>query len=499
MVTNLTTVRNVEINKKLEEIVNEISIPMSKYEEAESHYMTVGEWLASEDSELAKYEPSIYAQGSFALGTAIKPINKEEYDVDAVCKLNIPITAITQANLKKIVGDRLKKNNKYKSMLEEKKRCWTLKYSDSSKFHLDILPATPDNSIYFDVYTYKNYTYGDPICITDNEKEDFYKFSSDWLKSNPKGYAQWFKERMFIGYSERRVINCCESVDDLPLFRKTTTLQKVIKLLKYHRNLKYIQNEHKPISIIITTLAAKAYNGENNIYDAMKNIIDTMGKYVEMRDNKYWVVNPVNPDENFADKWNKEPIKAIIFSEWLTGLKSIFQDLLSESTDFSEILNEAYGINKNIVKTIPKNNVKYTSDPIKNSFFNVSHKEELKWPMIKKCSVAMHASFRKAHSDQTSTYYSNGPALPKGGKIQFNIKITTPIHGSYKIMLQVVNTGSEATIAGDLRGKFFEYFYIDSDYHQEYTKYKGKHMIQASIIQNGVCIGQSEEFIVNIQ
>lgn len=87
MVTNLTTVRNVEINKKLEEIVNEISIPMSKYEEAESHYITVGEWLASEDSELAKYEPSIYAQGSFAFGTAIKPINKEEYDVDAVCKL----------------------------------------------------------------------------------------------------------------------------------------------------------------------------------------------------------------------------------------------------------------------------------------------------------------------------------------------------------------------------------------------------------------------------
>ena len=66
-------------------------------------------------------------------------------------------------------------------------------------------------------------------------------------------------------------------------------------------------------------------------------------------------------------------------------------------------------------------------------------------------------------------------------------------------MLQVVNTGDEASLANDLRGKFFEYFYIDSNYHQEHTKYKGKHMIQASIIQNGVCIGQSEEFIVNIQ
>lgn len=498
MVVQLLT-RNFEIGKKLEEIANLIAIPKSKYEEAENHYKAVGEWLAGENSDLARYNPDIYAQGSFALGTAIKPIGREEYDVDAVCKLDLSLCNITQAELKHLVGNRLKAHDKYKGMLEEKRRCWALNYSDSSKFHLDILPAIPDNEVHFNINTYRNYNSVEALYITDNEKEDYSKISYNWLKSNPKDYAKWFKERMFLTNQQNRVINCCESVDDLPLFRKTTILQKTIQLLKYHRNLKYSQHEHKPISIIITTLAAKAYSGENNIYDAMKNIVSNMSQYIERRGNEYWIANPVNSDENFADKWNKEPIKATVFFDWLSGLNNIFHDLLSENTDFSEVLNEAYGLNNNLEKTQIERKERYISDPIKKSVFDVCYREALKWPTIKKCSVLINASFRKAHSNQTSTYYSNGAALPKNGIIQFNIKLKTPIYGQYKIMLQVVNTGDEANAANDLRGKFFEYFYIDSNFHQEHTKYKGKHMIQASIIQNGICIGQSEEFIVNIQ
>ena len=382
MVTNLTTVRNVEIDKKLEEIANLIAIPKSKYEEAENHYKAVGEWLAGENSDLARYNPDIYAQGSFALGTAIKPIGKEEYDVDAVCRLNLSVSNITQVELKNLVGNRLKAHDKYKSMLEEKRRCWALNYSDSSKFHLDILPALPDKSVCFDTSTYRNYVSNDPICITDNEKEDYYKFSSDWLRSNPKGYAEWFKERMFMNSLQYRTKNCCESVDELPLFHRTTVLQKVVQLLKYHRNLKYSQHEHKPISIIITTLAAKAYNGENNVYDAMKNIIATMKQYIEKRGNEYWIANPVNSDENFADRWNKEPIKAIIFSEWLSGLNSIFQDLLSENIDVSKVLNEAYEFNNKYNNSKPEYHKNYLSNPIEHSFFNVNHREVLKWPLI---------------------------------------------------------------------------------------------------------------------
>ena len=114
MVVQLLT-RNFEIDKK--------------YEEAENHYKAVGEWLAGENSDLARYNPDIYAQGSFALGTAIKPIGREEYDVDAVCKLDLSLCNITQAELKHLVGNRLKAHDKYKGMLEEKRRCWALNYS----------------------------------------------------------------------------------------------------------------------------------------------------------------------------------------------------------------------------------------------------------------------------------------------------------------------------------------------------------------------------------
>lgn len=37
------------------------------------------------------------------------------------------------------------------------------------------------------------------------------------------------------------------------------------------------------------------------------NILDRMVDYIELREGeKFWVSNPVNPGENFADKWNEE-------------------------------------------------------------------------------------------------------------------------------------------------------------------------------------------------
>lgn len=72
----MITMRRLEgINEALENLVKEISVTDAKYEEAINSYEAVGEWLSKDDSDIAKYEPQIYPQGSFALGTAIEPIN----------------------------------------------------------------------------------------------------------------------------------------------------------------------------------------------------------------------------------------------------------------------------------------------------------------------------------------------------------------------------------------------------------------------------------------
>src|SRR5579884_4240911 len=81
----------------LAQISDEIDIPDSLYEEATVTYQEVGVWLADEKSELARYSPEIYPQGSFRLGTVVKPVNtKCDYDIDLVCRLDLAKEATSQ-------------------------------------------------------------------------------------------------------------------------------------------------------------------------------------------------------------------------------------------------------------------------------------------------------------------------------------------------------------------------------------------------------------------
>jgi hypothetical protein len=42
---------------------------------------------------------------------------------------------------------------------------------------------------------------------------------------------------------------------------------------------------------------------------------------ITLKGDKYWVANPVMPEENFADKWNEEPVKRMEFERWLRKAK----------------------------------------------------------------------------------------------------------------------------------------------------------------------------------
>ncbi len=57
----------------LEDLAAELEIPDSRYEAAERSYRAVGEWLERPESTIRRFRPRIYPQGSFRLGTVIKP------------------------------------------------------------------------------------------------------------------------------------------------------------------------------------------------------------------------------------------------------------------------------------------------------------------------------------------------------------------------------------------------------------------------------------------
>ena len=338
------------LNELFNYLADEIEVPPSKYREAQDRYNAVGAWLGEDDSELSDFDPTIYPQGSFALGTAVRPLGEDQYDVDSVCLLEIARHQITQKALKELVGARLKHpKSRYKDMIKPKqggRRCWTIQYADASKFHLDVLPAIPDDFGWL-------LTLGVPlewaksaICITDRKTWD--TKPNEWPRSNPKGYSAWFKERMRIRLEEAKHAMAVElraEVEDIEDFEVRTPLQRLVQLLKRHRDVRYNGDDDKPISIIITTLAAQAYNNEASINEAILNVVPRMRSHIEKQGNSLWVPNPVNPQENFADKWAEQPRKAKLFYEWLRILEQEYQDLLTDRgfEKIGDYLSEAFG------------------------------------------------------------------------------------------------------------------------------------------------------------
>jgi hypothetical protein len=144
--------------------------------------------------------------------------------------------------------------------------------------------------------------------------------------SDPDAYHDWFLSRMTIKSMENRNIleaKADTKIDEVPTYKRRTTLQKAIQLLKRHRDIMFSDNnDDAPISVIITTLAALAYNGEQNLYEALKLITKKIPSYVVDNGEGYIIKNPVMEEENFADKWNEDDKKAQAFYKWVAAVRS---------------------------------------------------------------------------------------------------------------------------------------------------------------------------------
>ena len=110
-------------------------------------------------------------------------------------------------------------------------------------------------------------------------------------------------------------------------------------------------NEDKPISIIITTLAAMAYNKEESIIDALINVSAKMRNHIEKRIDPNtgkpikWIPNPVNPEENFADKWVEQPNREKNFYKWLDQLEKDIQTIIQKRglDHIAEAMKKSFG------------------------------------------------------------------------------------------------------------------------------------------------------------
>jgi hypothetical protein len=323
----------------LDDIVAELEVPEDRYDAAERSYKSLGDWLHRSDSTVREFGPQVYVQGSFRLGTVIKPLtNDAEYDIDSVCELTkLSKDRLSQAELKRRLGQEVESYRRSKNMIKPKRegrRCWTLYYADGAQFHMDIVPALPNAEGQRKLFEAKGFDLSftsTAIAITDNENVSYGMISDDWPRSNPKGYCEWFKVRMAAAFQKKRhqiAEKMQASVEEIPDYKVRTPLQSAIMLLKRHRDVMYADRcDIAPISIIITTLSAEAYGGEETIATALKIILTKMDQYIARDGDTYVIPNPTDPLENFADKWADHPERAEAFFEWLDKARDDFAQL----------------------------------------------------------------------------------------------------------------------------------------------------------------------------
>jgi hypothetical protein len=491
-----------QLSTLLTKTAEALDIPDHVYEDATLKYEHVGEWLAEEDSELKRYNPEIYVQGSFRLGTVVRPITEaDEYDIDLVCQLAIEKEQTTQANLKKIVGDRLKARDDLAKILKPSRRCWLLDYPSENQmpaFHMDVLPAIPNNE--------RPLT---GILLTDTELKL-------WQKSNPIAYANWFYERMKVIFQEKRA-SLAESIqakiEEVPEWQVKTPLQTVVQILKRHRDIHFRNQEDvKPISIIITTLSARAYRNQRDVYDALTGIVQDLeanwgrGGYVENRNGRWWVANPVDPDENFADKWNEYPERREAFFQWLKKVGADFSSAARKQTldeaaeEMSPLLGKramikaAGDMGLHLSSALPVIAPPQMQVP---ALGDTRHCLPPAWPEKPdyKASVT-GAVYHKPYSGKKLWGLTNRP-VPKNVWLRF--AVTTNAPPPYDVHWQVVNTGREAAQAGQLRGDFYESDKGINGVRWESTAYAGTHWVEAFIIKSGVCVARSGRNSVKIR
>ncbi len=342
----------------LEEIAAAIEIPDSAYETAEARYEDLGRWFGRPESLCSAFQPHISAQGSFRLGTVNRPLNGEEaYDFDLVCNLEHGIykDKVTQERLKELVGLDIESYRMARRIEEEKKekhRCWRLEYADEMRFHMDILPCIPEGQDRRVLLRESMVRVGTPeelakgvanlsVAITDDRHPHYRIVSGAWPMSNPIGFARWFESCMKRATMllEKRLLEArVARIDDLPAFRWKTPLQRAVQLLKRHRDILFVGNcELKPVSNILTTLAGLAYRGESGLAETLTRCLDEMEHLVNATAPR--VPNPVNPAEDFADKWDTPVGRGKRLEEnfwhWLAQAKADFKSIrTSTDTDF---------------------------------------------------------------------------------------------------------------------------------------------------------------------
>jgi hypothetical protein len=274
-------------NELLAKICVALQLTDTQFQLAQRSYQAVGDWLGG-DELLSIVHPRIYAQGSMALLTTVKPFGRVEYDLDMILEID-GVRELTPRWLYDAVKNRMNAHELYRTMLEQHPRCLRLVYS--GKFHLDIVPARTHVLL------------GAPF-IQIPEKPDQDGELHNWITNNPKGFGEWFKTQ--CEKPSLTILEKAASQERLPTpvhAHEKPVLARAVQLFKRRRDVEFGNASDKPSSIVLTTLAGTFYQGEQAEEEALAHILDCITQLVESDPLLITVNNPVCADQKLCANW----------------------------------------------------------------------------------------------------------------------------------------------------------------------------------------------------
>jgi hypothetical protein len=241
---------------------------------------------------------------------------------------------------------RLSQRGIYKLVL--KNRCVRVQYAN--EFHIDITPAIPDGM-----------QGPENILVADKQ-------SGKAKESNPKDYKVWFdgicSMEPLLAYAQFEFAEKYAAAEPLPVPKfSRPLLQRMVQLMKRHRDQEFQGSKNSPISAIITTLAAQSYESHVSGPDFpsqlhfIRAVVAAMPEFIVRQGSHESVPNPANGLENFADKWPAHPERREAFYAWHQHVLAHFDSILSTlgrgKEHFFEALSSGYGkdlVNNSVIK-----------------------------------------------------------------------------------------------------------------------------------------------------
>ena len=235
---------------------NHVNLNQTRLDKLDEHVKAVTEYLANNLTGYRRVE----RQGSYALGTIIKPVRDgQEYDADLLLLVESDREKGAADYIEEVYAC-LREHKYYRTIARRKTRCVVLDFAGD--VHLDIVPCISFNGTQY-------------ICNRD---------TGDFEPTDGTGFRDWFNDRS----------------------RATGgNLKRVTRLLKYMRDHK--GNFTAP-SVLLTTLIGNTVDGTgefSSVPDALHTVMSRIDSFLQ---NHPWmpaITNPALPSEDFTRKWDQ--------------------------------------------------------------------------------------------------------------------------------------------------------------------------------------------------